>query len=250
MNTNIYQNKTKIEPSTFPFFTESLSPTNNEETWIEKTGLTAQESLRIENYVQEHESDWQSLTLKQVIRIPKEESNLPRTIQIFSAYGRLCIQVLCKTKNNLKMIGQGEYKKAKVSVEWRTKTLWTEYIAHGEDDLELIQQGLNNHDKIGYHVSGVFPSPQGRLTYEKDGKKKYNFFGPLRLGDATSYIKELREQKLSVAHQLLNILNELEKKNICHNDMKISNFFIYFSEKKKSTSNLQISTLQHNVQST
>lgn len=189
----------------------------------------ADEAEKIDHYVEEHMDEWQNLS-SEVLRIPKEESGLPRTIHVFRAFGRLCIQVLCKTKNNLQIVGQGTYKKGKISVEWRTKTLWTEYNVHAQNDWDVIKKGLEKHDIVGCQPS-IFPSPKGSLIYQKkDHTQTYSFFGPLRDGDAAGYLTELRQQKMSITGQVLHILDTLERHNITHNDMKTANFFIYIDD--------------------
>lgn len=219
----------------FPFLTDTLSSIENAEEWIKKTGITPDEAILLDKYIQTHQSQWGNL--EGVLRISKEESALPRSIHVYREYGRLCVQVLCKTKNHLKMVGAGKYKIGKVSVEWLTKTLWVQYVVYGHEERDRVSKGLIQHDRLNGHAT-IFPSPKGRSSYINNnntthqGSVKLSMFAPLREGDAISCLKELKKQKLFTTYQLLSALCILEKNNVMHNDVRLNNLFFYMRDGK------------------
>ncbi|MBS0626289.1 MAG: hypothetical protein JSS32_09590 [Verrucomicrobia bacterium] len=209
------------EDHPFPFYTIQLPSFNfwNKNTWFEKTGLKLEEAKSLDKYISAHRKDWQSsLKTGEVLRIPKEESGLPRTIHVYREYGRLCVQVCCKTKNGLKAVGRGGFKSAKMAVEWMTKTLWVQSTAKDASDFDRIGRGLVIQDQF-HDVRGVFPSPKGRLVFDSNGIQKFSMFAPLRDGCLRDHFDVAVKYKFTAINDVLNALKAFEERNITHGDL-------------------------------
>ncbi|MBS0624480.1 MAG: protein kinase [Verrucomicrobia bacterium] len=233
----------------FPFHTDKLPPLHrdNEKLWLEKTGLTSNETAQLDTYIAARLHRWKwSLWTKawvqknlvdylgirgfwqeRVLRIPKEESGLPRTLHIYYEYGRLCVQVLCKTKNNLPPVGKGAYKQGKIAVEWQTKTLWVEHIPLETRENFFIYLSLKTQELFD-GVRGIFPSPKGRIDYiSKKKLKKYSFLSPLRTGDLFIHWNIALAHRLSLASDFAHALRALEQKNVAHRDLRSPNILLH-----------------------
>ncbi len=203
----------------------------HEAEWIEKTGLSKADSVLIDKWVESRLPTWSALPADKASRYTKEKTRLPRTIHVFTAFGKICVQVLCKTKHRIQPVGKGYYKEGKIAVEWRTKTLWVQYV--GIRHIDEIRQGLEAQDQL-IGQPGIFPTACGRGFYkQKSGKRKFSFFGPLRDGSCRNAIPLLRTQIYSVAHQLLKILCVLEKANVIHMDIKKDNLLYRIDSNQK-----------------
>lgn len=206
----------------FPFQVKTLPPFDgNQGEWLKKTGLTLEEYFPIDKCVVKNKTEWADLPEGMVLRLPKEGTGLPRTIVVFKAFDRLCVQVLCKTKGGILQVGLGAFKKGKIAVEWISHTLWVQYVT---TRYERVRKGLEVHDLVA-GKPGIFPKTCGRRLYQgKNGCEKFCFFGPYRDG-AWNYFNTFfyKDQKHFIAHQYLRALCVLEEANIIHLDLRDPN---------------------------
>ncbi len=216
------------ERQPFPFFTRKLPPFDQEQQWMRETGLKIEEIKRLDRYIQDHLTEWNSIDTN-VLRIPKESSELPRTLHVFKENNQLRVQVLCKQKNGLRKVGEGSFKKVKRSVEWISQTLWAQSTVHCTQ-WERVESGLTMHEKVA-DQPGVFPLAQGKSTYSKNYWRKLSFFTPLYPGTLESLLLESKsiddKEKFSITHQLLKVLCMFEKRDFSHFDLYDHNIFFY-----------------------
>lgn len=230
----------------FPFYTIAC-PQQDKPEWIKETGLNPEETQELDKYISENLEEWEKrIDGKEVLRIPKKESGLARTIHVYREYGQLCIQVLCKTKGGLKRLGEGGYKNGKRSVEWRTKTLWGQFVSNTVNYNDIIIASIKNHKSVSA-VPSITPCPSGQIVYNKpyrsvsavgpirpcSGLLVYNepyrsvlsFFVPMRAGEVTSKFATIH--KYHFVHDMLKAFVELEKNDIYHVDIKLPNILYY-----------------------
>jgi hypothetical protein len=176
---------------------------------------------------------WIDLAADTVFRYTKETTGLKRTIHVFKAYGRICVQVLCKTKGGLHGVGEGAFKRGKRSVEWLTKSLWVQYVPLVCELHSKVLEGLSVQDALK-GGQGIFPQVVGRGFYTSKirGSVKFSFFGPLRDGNCNRIYMHTA-QKVSIARQLLKGLYNLESANVTHSDLQLSNLLFYEDSKGK-----------------
>jgi hypothetical protein len=205
----------------------------NENEWKRETGLTLSECRQIDQYVQDHRAEWKKSWLFQRprIRIPKNESGLPRTLIIYHEDEHLCVQVCCKTKGNLRLVGEGSYKRVKRSIEWLSKSLWAQSTAYSVWEFCRYHKQLDG-------MEGIAPYPRGLIHYvsSKDSTgTRSTYFSPLRTGTWYCFFQQFwndpiyRNNLPSFANQMFKILLSLEKKNVVHDDLSDTNI-LYYSE--------------------
>ncbi len=237
------------------------------------TGLSEEEGMLIETFVQSNRAAWDALTPKQwaseypdgCLRIKKEKSGLPRTLEIFrSPDGALHIMVLLKTKGEVVQIGEGSSKKTKLAVDWESGARYANLTIHREHNPNefilsetlggrpgLAAPMLLKHKYVGKksefgQVKKKRKEPESKLKKESDSDpllaktkvegaqgEKIGYYQHLYDGALSDLLEGgdfFPEDNLQLAIDLVMGLCTLDEAHVVHKDIKPHNIYYEMHE--------------------
>lgn len=203
-----------------------------------ETGLTIEEGLQIEGYINSHYDNWNKTTYKdwikkqksECLRLPKEETGLPRTLEVFKKDdGTVHVLVLLKTKGNIQILGEGQTKTVKLAINWKTKEPYANLVAK-EDDISAVVQ----EEVLTNSIAGL-PGIANKMLFlhqysSKDGKKKIGYYMHLYEASLKDLLKQgiqlTIQDKMHIAKDILLATRTLLQHHIENRDSKEANIFL------------------------
>lgn len=196
-----------------------------------EAGLTKEEAWTIQNWITKNITNLTSIDIPLVLRFPKEETGLPRTIEICKSQGKIHVMVLCKTKQRIPSLGKGTSKTAKLAIDWLTGERFANLVIFDPKQRKWLEkQELALMEKLD-GKPGIAKPYFGIHTYDalqKDGHgsssvvEKLSFFMPLYLGNMrdlilkgnlipkTSQETDEMEKKQSISDFLSEVESKIE----------------------------------------
>ncbi len=202
------------------------------------TGISAKEAQLIQNYVAVHLEDWKKEIppdgFMRLEKSPSKIGGLPRTLEVFKAAdGNLHVMVLCKTKGNIKALGKGGAKSAKLAVEWLSGERMANLVIKDNPNIGKLKAEAALMQKVGGQPGIADPMKFVHAYQKAGGEDKVSLFMPMYKSSLEKLPKRLSlEDKRILAKDIIDGLGALERAGIEHRDLKTDNIFLERKEGK------------------
>lgn len=193
------------------------------------TGLDENQQRQLATFLEANKGKYIQLLRQnnqEMIYLRKEETGLPRTIQIHSD-GSIFIHLKRKGVNQL---GEGGAKRATLSIDYTNKALAVNLVTTLKSSSGQFKIETKGEMTAFREFGGQESMEETRKVYlfNKGGDIKLGKIVKLYEGhlDGVKFVKMTKQQQLQIVRDMLVAVQTLQKKGYVHADLKLENFLL------------------------